>query len=113
MAKEPDPFELSAAAKQTMDQAYGAVDQYFEFLKKNVGSFPTGGTDWGEKWKGYAEKNIGATQEFVKQLSKANSFEQIMRVQMEFMQSQATAFGEQLKTLGDTFAKSAPDTAKK
>jgi hypothetical protein len=104
---------VSAAAKQTIDQAYGAVDQYFEFLKKNVGSFPTGGTEWGEKCKGYAEKNIGATQEFVKQLSQAKSFEQIMRVQMEFMQSQATAFGEQLKTLGDTFAKSAADTAKK
>ena len=48
--------------------------------------------------------DVGGEHVLVKQLSQAKSFEQIMRVQMEFMQSQATAFGEHLKTLDYTFA---------
>jgi hypothetical protein len=78
MAKEADPFELSATAKQAMEQAYAAVDQYFEFLKKSFASFPTGGTAWGEQCKGYAERNIDAARQFVKQLREAKDFEQIM-----------------------------------
>jgi hypothetical protein len=40
MEKEAEPLELSTAAKE---QVYAAVDQYFEFLKKNFASVPTGG----------------------------------------------------------------------
>ena len=113
MAKEAEPFELSAAARQATEQAYAAVDQYFEFLKKNFASFPTGGMEWGEKWKAYAEKNVSATQEFVKRLSQAKDFEQMMRIQVEFVQSQTAGVGEQLKNLSDAVAKSAADFAKK
>jgi hypothetical protein len=36
MAKDTDPFELNAAAKQAMEQAHQAIDTYFDFLKKSV-----------------------------------------------------------------------------
>ena len=84
--------------KQAM-QAYGDVDSYFDFLKKTISSLPSGGTEFGERWKSYAEKNIDAAHEFIKQLSQAKDFEQMMRIQMDFMQSQANAFGEQMKVL--------------
>ena len=74
MARERKPMEdLSAQAKQaveeTKEQALGAADTYFGFLNKTVASFPSGGTDFGEKLKSYAERNIAATHEFIKQLS--------------------------------------------
>ena len=61
MARERKPMEdLNAQAKQaveeTKEQALGAADTYFDFLYKTVASFPSGGTDFGEKLKGYAEK---------------------------------------------------------
>jgi hypothetical protein len=34
MVKEGDPFDVHPAAKRAMDLAFGAMDQYFEFLKK-------------------------------------------------------------------------------
>ena len=111
MAKETEPFELSAMVKQAM-QAYGGVDSYFDFLKKTISSLPSGGTEFGERWKSYAEKNIDATHEFIKQLSQAKDFEQMMRIQMEFMQSQANAFGEQMKSFGETYTKAAAGGAK-
>src|ERR1700688_3599481 len=56
--------ELSAIGKQTMAHAYSAMDYYFDHLKKAVASAPSGGTEFGEKVKACAEKNISATQEF-------------------------------------------------
>ena len=61
--------ELSATGKQTMPHAYSAMDYYFDHLKKTVASAPSGGSEFGEKVKVYAEKNIAATQEFVRELS--------------------------------------------
>ena len=43
------------------------------------------GTEFGEKWKSYVEKNIDATHEFIKQLSRAKDFEQMMRIDIDFM----------------------------
>ena len=69
MAKEKTKGEeLSAMGKQTMAHTYSAMDYYFGHLKKTVASVPSGGTEFGEKVKAYAEKNVAATQEFVRDL---------------------------------------------
>jgi hypothetical protein len=106
MAKDPKPMEdLSANAKQAIDQAkeqaLGAVDTYFDFLKKTISSCPSGGTDLGEKVKIYTEKNIAATHEFIKQLSQAKDFQDAVRIQTQFMQAQLEEFGEQTKSVGE------------
>jgi hypothetical protein len=108
MAKEKTRGEeLSAIGKQTMAHAYSAMDYYFDHLKKTVASAPAGGTEFGEKVKVYAEKNISATQEFVRDLSYAKDIQDLLRIQMEFMQSQLEAFGEQAKDLGEAYIKAA------
>ena len=63
MAKDTKPLQdLNANAKQvveqTMEQMQGAVDNYFNFIQKTMSSYPLGGTEFGEKLKSYAEKNI-------------------------------------------------------
>jgi hypothetical protein len=110
MAEDPKSTEkLSALGKQTMEQAVGAVDTYFEFLKKTVASSPSGGSEFGEKVKSYAEKNITATHEFIKQMSQAKDFQDMMRIQTEFMQTQFNQFSEQAKNLSEAYAKSASE----
>jgi hypothetical protein len=114
MAKDQKPAEeLSKIAKQTIEQAGGAVDIYFDTLKKAVSSYPTGGTEFGEKLKGYAERNVSMTHEFVKQLSHANDFQEMVRVQTDFVQSLVHAFGEQTKSLAETYTQSATTLLKK
>jgi hypothetical protein len=112
MAKDPKPREdLNSQAKQAVDQTkeqvLGAVDSCFDFLKKTISSYPSGGTEFGEKLKSYAEKNLAATHEFVKQLSQTKDFQDAVRIQTEFMQTQMHAFGEQTKGLGEAFTKTA------
>jgi hypothetical protein len=66
MAKEQRPVaQLSGIAERTIEQGRDAVDMYFDTLKRTISSYPTGGTEFGEKLKSYAETNISTTHEFV------------------------------------------------
>ena len=108
MAKDEKPTDqVDAFSKQVMAQAHEALDTYFDFLKKTVSSFPSGGTDLGEKLKDQSVQNITAMHELVKRLSQVKDFEEALRIQTEFMQSQLHAFGEQIKSLGEAYAKEA------
>jgi len=112
MTKDAKPLEdLNANAKraveQTMEQTRGALDNYFNFIQKTFLSYPAGGTELGEMLKNYAEKNIAAAQEYVNKLSQAKDFQDVIRVQTEFMQMQFNAFSEQTKRLSETFTKAA------
>ena len=109
MAKDTDPFELGAAAKQIMEQAHEAIDAYFDFLKKSVSSFPSGGTDLGEKLKDQGVQNITAVHELVKRLNQAKDFEEALRIQTAFMHSQLNALWRQATNLGEAYAKAAAD----
>src|ERR1039458_8587653 len=117
MAKDAKPLEdlkanAERALEQTMEQTRGAVDNYFNFLQKKLSSYPSGGTDLGEKLKSYAEKNTAATREFILKLSQAKDFQDVVRIQTEFMQTQMNAFGEHTKTLSEEFTKAATGAAK-
>jgi hypothetical protein len=81
--KQPQPLEdLNAQARQAVDQTkqqvLGAVDNYFDFLQQAISSYPTGGTDLGEKLKSYAKRNIAATHEFLRKVGEAKDFQDIL-----------------------------------
>jgi len=67
----------------------------------------------GEKLKNYAERNITATHEFIKQLTQAKDFQDILRIQTEFMQAQLKEFDEQTRSLREAFTKAAATSAGK
>jgi hypothetical protein len=114
MAKDRNPVEeMSGFATQTMEQARNALDIYFDYLKRAVSSAPSGGTEYGEKLKSCAEANLTTTHEFVKRLSQAQDFSEMVRIQAEFMQSLVNSVGEQAKTLAEAYTKTAADVASK
>jgi len=114
VAKDQKPAEeVSGIAKQSIEQARGAVDIYFDMLKNAVSSYPTGGTEFGETMKGFAERNLSMTHEFVKRLSHAKDFQEMVRIQAEFMQSLTAACGEQTKSLTEAYTKMAANTLKR
>ena len=109
MAKDTDPFAVSAAAKQAME----LVHTYFDFLKKSVSSFPSGGTELGEKLKNQGVQNVTAVHKLAKKLSKAKDFEEALRMQTEFMQSQLNSVGKQAISLGEAYRKAAANAVSK
>ena len=59
MAKGEKPADqMETFSKDAMAQAHQAIDTYFDFLKKSVSSFPSGGTELGEKLKDQSVQNI-------------------------------------------------------
>jgi hypothetical protein len=108
MAKEQKPTDqMDAFSKQAMAQAHQALDNYFDFLKKTVSSFPSGGTDLGKKLKDQSVQNITAMHELVKRLSQAKDFEEALRIQTAFMHSQLNVLGKQAASLGEAYTKEA------
>jgi hypothetical protein len=117
MAKEPKSLEdfgenAKQAIERTTRRAREAADSYFNFVKEAVSSLPSGVTDLGEKLKSYAETNIVATHEFVLKLSQAKDFQEVARIQSEFMKAQMEAFGEHTKILAGEFTKAATGAIK-
>ena len=117
MAKDAKPLEdLNATAKhaleETMAQTRVALDNYFSFIQMAISSYPSGGTELGEMLKSYAEENIAAAQEYLNKLSQAKDFQDVIRIQTEFMQAQFHAFTQQTRNLGDTLSKAATGAVK-
>jgi hypothetical protein len=112
MAKDRQPFEdlsrtAAQAVEQNMEKASGAMDNYFSFLQSIWGS-----NDLTEKMKTYTEKNISAYAECVGKLSQANNFQEVFRIQTEFMQTQLSSFAEQARSLGEAYTKATTGATK-
>ena len=111
MAKEQQPSDqFSGIAEQAMEQARRAADTYFDYVKQAISATPSGGNEFAERIKSYAEKNITMTQGYLRQLSQARNFQDMVRIQADFMQSLMKAFEEQ--SLAEAH-KAAADIAKK
>jgi hypothetical protein len=106
MAKGQKPADqMEAFSKDAMAQAHQVIDTYFDFLKKTVSSFPTGGTELGERLKDQSVQNVTAVHDLVRRLSQAKDFEEALRTQTEFIQSQFQAFGERMRSLSEGYSK--------
>ena len=77
VAKDSDHLRLRAGVKQTLEQAHLALDAYFELLKKSVSSFPSGGTELGEKLRDQGVEHINALQGWSKDRAKQRTFKKL------------------------------------
>ena len=108
-----DPFGFSEGARVALEQTHQAMDTYFDFLKKSISTFPSGGTEIGDRWKEESLLNLTAFQELVKRLSMAGSFEEALQIQTAFMHSQLNRLGKQTKSVGAAYTKPADNADKK
>jgi hypothetical protein len=92
---------------RNIEQARGAMNNYFQFLEKNMPTLPLGETGRAKTFRSYVERNVAASFEFSDKLLHAKDFQDIVRIQTEFFQTQLRALTEQSEGLGDTAAKTA------
>jgi hypothetical protein len=100
---------LDQLMEQIRLEVRGSMDKYLDFLQKTISSYPLGGTELGDKVKDTAQKNITMARDYAHKLSQAKDFLEVVPIQTEFMQSQLASFGEQIKSLGETYTKVATD----
>jgi phasin len=110
VAQQQKPFEdFSAMARQTMAQVQGATEQYFGLLQKSMSSSPWASSDLSKRMLNFAQENVAAGFEFAQRLSQAKDFQDFLRIQNEFMQTQMDAFGRGVRDISEASSKAVRD----
>ena len=109
-----EPFTASAVktAEQMTKQTQGAMEKYFSWLQMTMPMFPWSNTNLNRVLLSNATKSFAAAFAFLQNLSQAKSFEQVVKIQTEFMETQMNSFNEQAKILGEIYANAAKDAMK-
>jgi hypothetical protein len=114
---EDGPFEaLKATEEQTAEQitkqTQGAMENYFGWLQKSMSALPWTNTNLDRILLGHATQNVTATFAFVQKLSQAKNFQDVVRIQTEFMNAQLNSFNDQAKIIGEIYTNAATAVAK-
>jgi hypothetical protein len=110
MAKETEPFEdLTTTAAQTAEQmtkqTQGAMENYFGWLQTTMSALPWSNTNLNRILLNHATQNVAATSAFVQKLSQAKNFQDVVKIQTEFMATQMNPFNKQAEILGEIYSK--------
>ena len=114
---EDEPFKaLRATEEQTAEQitkqTQGAMENYFGWLQKSMSALPWTNTNLDRILLGYATQNVTATFAFVQKLSQAKNFQDVVRIQTEFMNAQLNSFNDQAKIISEIYTNAATAVAK-
>jgi len=112
MAKDKEPFEglttsAQQTAKQITEQTQGAMENYFGWLQTTMSAFPWSNTNLNRILLSHATQNVTATFAFMQKLSQAKNFQEVVKIQTEFMETQMNSFNEQAKNIGEIYTKTA------
>jgi hypothetical protein len=98
--------QVERIVDKTVAQTRGAADDYFNLMQKAFSFYPMGGTELAQKMQSYTERNLSAAGDFVRKLSQAKDFQDIIQIQTEFMLEQFSVCAEQTKGLAEAIHKS-------
>ena len=82
---------------KNLEQARGAMTNYLEFISKSMSVVPMGQSSQATALKGYVDRNVQATFDFSQQLLHAKDFQDVVRIQTEFLQAQFRVLTDQAK----------------
>jgi hypothetical protein len=111
---DKEPFEsftgvAQQSAEQITQQTKHAMETYFSWLPNIMSAFPWSNTNLNRVLLKNATQNVTATFGFVQKLSQAKNFEEVVKIQTEFMEAQINSFNEQAKILSEIYTKAAQD----
>jgi len=117
MTEDKERFEaLTATAEQTAEQitkqTQGAMENYFCWLQKTMSALPWRNTNLNRILLSNATQNVTATFAFVQKLSQSKNFQDVVKIQTEFMETQMNSLNEQAKIVSELYTKAAEDAMK-
>jgi hypothetical protein len=110
MAENEMPAEqVRSVMTKNLEQAHSAIANYFQFVEKSISASPLGATDQTKTFRSYVERSVAASFGLSDKLLRAKDFQDVLRIQTEFFQTQLKALTEQSKDLCGTASKAASD----
>jgi phasin protein len=110
MAKAKEPLQsafVERTAEQITEQTRGAMDNYFNWFQNTMSALPWSNTNLNRILLSHATQNITATFAFVQKLSQAKNFQDVVKIQTEFMNAQLNSFNDQAKIIGEIYTNAA------
>ena len=95
-----------------LEQARSAMTSYFKFVEKSVSASPLAATDQAKTFRSYVERSVAASFQLSDKLLRAKDFQDVLRIQTEFFQTQLRALTEQSKDLSEAATKAAPEVTR-
>jgi len=110
MAENEMPAEqVRSVMTKNIEQAHGVIANYFQLVEKSISASPLGATDQTKTFRNYVERSVAASFGLSDKLLRAKDFQDVLRIQTEFFQTQLKALTEQSKDLCGTATKAASD----
>ena len=95
------PAELRNMAERTIEQAEKAFDMFFEAANKSMAPFTHPGAEISKKALSLTEQNMRSAFDHARKLAQTTDLQEAMQIQSEFLKSQITNAGEQMKQIAD------------
>ncbi len=102
--------QTAQTAEQIKEQTQGAVENYFNWLQNAMSALPWSNTNLNRILLSNATQNVTATFAFVQKLSQAKNFQDVVKIQSEFMSAQLNSFNDQAKIIGEIYTNAAAAT---
>src|SRR6476469_9502076 len=95
MADEKNPFEaLQALMLENLEKVQGATQSYTDMVEKAMQGLPGANQERIADFKTYLERQVAANRDFLEKLLRAKDFQEALRIQVEYFQSQLKAVAE-------------------
>ncbi len=112
------PPDMRVFAEKSVEQAKQAFDGFVTAASRAVNALEgqtetarQGAKDVTEKAMGFAQKNVAGSFEFMHRLVQAKDFQEVLRLQTDYVKTQMQVLAEQAKELGESTTKAAKDAA--
>jgi phasin len=106
------PAEVRNMAEKAIEQAEKAFGMFLDAANKSLASIPLQTTEVSKKALSFTEQNMKAAFDHAKQVVQTTDLQEAMRIQSEFLKSQFTNAGEQIKKITGEIMSAAKDATK-
>jgi hypothetical protein len=107
MGEPANPFEaVQAMMLENLEKVQSATQSYMDTVEKTMRGFPGANDEQIATFKAYIERKVAANRDFVERLLRARDFQEAVRIQVEYLQSQLKAAAEDASQIGTKIASS-------
>ena len=105
MADQANPFEaVQAMMLRNLELVQSATQSYLDTVEKAMLSLPGAKEDQIADFKAYLERKVAANRDFVEKLLRAKNFQEAIRIEVEYFQSQLKAAAEDASQIASKMA---------
>jgi len=89
---------------ENLEKAQKATQSYIDLIDKTIRGFPSANEEQISTFKAYIDRQVAANHAFVEKLLRAKDFQEAVRIQVEYFQSQLKAAAEDATQIGSKIA---------